>query len=83
MVGPNGVGKSTLFRMIVGEETPDAGELRLGETVKISYVDQSRCGLDPKKNVWELVSDGLDFIKVGELRDAVSGVRGLVRLQGS
>jgi len=65
VVGPNGVGKSTLFRMIVGEETPDDGALRLGETVKYSYVDQSRSGLDPKKNVWELVSDGLDFIKVG------------------
>jgi ATP-binding cassette ChvD family protein len=65
VVGPNGVGKSTLFRMIVGEETPDAGALRLGDTVKYSYVDQSRSGLDPKKNVWELVSDGLDYIKVG------------------
>ena len=64
VVGPNGVGKSTLFRMLVGEEEPDSGELRLGETVKISYVDQGRSGLDPKKNVWELVSDGLDFIKV-------------------
>jgi ATP-binding cassette ChvD family protein len=64
VVGPNGVGKSTLFRMIVGEETPDKGSLSLGETVKISYVDQGRSGLDPKKNVWELVSDGLDFIKV-------------------
>jgi ATP-binding cassette ChvD family protein len=65
VVGPNGVGKSTLFRMIVGEETPDGGALRLGDTVKYSYVDQSRSGLDPKKNVWELVSDGLDYIKVG------------------
>ncbi len=65
VVGPNGVGKSTLFRMLVGEETPDAGELRLGDTVRISYVDQGRSGLDPKKNVWELVSDRLDFIKVG------------------
>jgi ATP-binding cassette ChvD family protein len=64
VVGPNGVGKSTLFRMIVGEETPDKGALELGETVKISYVDQGRSGLDPKKNVWELVSDGLDYIKV-------------------
>ena len=64
VVGPNGVGKSTLFRMLVGEETPDAGELRLGDTVRISYVDQSRSGLDPTKNVWELVSEGLDFIKV-------------------
>jgi ATP-binding cassette ChvD family protein len=65
VVGPNGVGKSTLFRMIVGEEPPDYGDLRLGETVKISYVDQARSGLDPRKNVWELVSEGLDFIKVG------------------
>jgi len=65
VVGPNGVGKSTLFRMIVGEEEPDAGELVLGDTVRISYVDQARSGLDPRKNVWELVSDGLDHIKVG------------------
>jgi ATP-binding cassette ChvD family protein len=65
VVGPNGVGKSTLFRMIVGEEEPDAGELSLGDTVRISYVDQARSGLDPRKNVWELVSDGLDHIKVG------------------
>ena len=64
VVGPNGVGKSTLFKMIVGEEKPNAGSLSLGDTVKISYVDQSRSGLDPKKNVWELVSDGLDHIKV-------------------
>ncbi|MGO1975211.1 MAG: energy-dependent translational throttle protein EttA [Propionibacteriaceae bacterium] len=64
VVGPNGVGKSTLFRMIIGEEEPNDGELKIGATVKISYVDQSRAGLDPKKNVWELVSDGLDFIKV-------------------
>jgi ATP-binding cassette ChvD family protein len=64
VVGPNGVGKSTLFRMIVGEEEPDAGDLVLGETVRISYVDQARSRLDPRKNVWELVSDGLDHIKV-------------------
>ena len=64
VVGPNGVGKSTLFRMIVGEEQPDSGELILGDTVRISYVDQARSGLDPRKNVWELVSDGLDHIKV-------------------
>lgn len=64
VVGPNGVGKSTLFRMIVGEEKPDAGSLDVGKTVSISYVDQSRGGIDPKKNVWEVVSDGLDFIKV-------------------
>jgi ATP-binding cassette ChvD family protein len=64
VVGPNGVGKSTLFRMLVGEEEPDSGELMLGDTVRISYVDQARSGLDPRKNVWELVSDGLDHIKV-------------------
>jgi ATP-binding cassette ChvD family protein len=64
VVGPNGVGKSTLFRMIVGEEEPDRGGLTLGDTVRISYVDQARSGLDPRKNVWELVSDGLDHIKV-------------------
>ena len=64
VVGPNGVGKSTLFRMIVGEEQPGSGELIIGETVRISYVDQARSGLDPRKNVWELVSDGLDYIKV-------------------
>lgn len=64
VIGPNGVGKSTLFRMIVGEETPDNGELEVGSTVKISYVDQSRAGMDPEKNVWQLVSDELDYIKV-------------------
>ncbi|MEX0428342.1 energy-dependent translational throttle protein EttA [Nocardioides sp. DS6] len=64
VVGPNGVGKTTLFRMITGNEEPDAGSLTVGQTVKISYVDQSRGGIDPNKNVWEVVSDGLDFIKV-------------------
>ncbi len=64
VIGPNGVGKTTLFRMIVGEEKPDGGDLKVGQTVKISYVDQSRGGIDPNKNVWEVVSDGLDFIKV-------------------
>ena len=64
VIGPNGVGKTTLFRMIVGQEKPDEGELKVGQTVKISYVDQSRGGIDPNKNVWEVVSDGLDFIKV-------------------
>ncbi|HEU4511896.1 MAG TPA: energy-dependent translational throttle protein EttA [Nocardioidaceae bacterium] len=64
VIGPNGVGKTTLFKMIVGEEKPDNGELVVGQTVKISYVDQSRGGIDPNKNVWEVVSDGLDHIKV-------------------
>ena len=64
VIGPNGVGKSTLFKMIVGEEQPDSGELKLGQTVKISYVDQGRAGLDGTQTVWQVVSDGLDFIKV-------------------
>jgi len=64
IIGPNGVGKTTLFKMVVGEEQPDAGTLNVGKTVKISYVDQSRSGIDPSKNVWEVVSDGLDHIKV-------------------
>jgi ATP-binding cassette ChvD family protein len=65
IIGPNGVGKTTLFKMLIGEEKPDAGSLTVGETVSISYVDQGRSGLDAKKNVWEVVSDGLDYIKVG------------------
>ena len=64
VIGPNGVGKTTLFKMITGDEQPDDGELVVGQTVKLSYVDQSRGGIDPNKNVWEVVSDGLDFIKV-------------------
>lgn len=64
VIGPNGVGKSTLFKMIIGEETPDSGALNVGSTVKFSYVDQSRSGIDSAKNVWEVVSDGLDHIKV-------------------
>jgi ATP-binding cassette ChvD family protein len=64
VVGPNGVGKTTLFRMITGEEKPDSGELRVGDTVKIAYVDQSRGSIDPTKTVWNAVSDGLDHIKV-------------------
>ncbi len=67
VIGPNGVGKTTLFKMIVGQEQPDAGELRLGETVKLSYVDQNRGGIDPKKTVWEVVSDGLDHLNVGQV----------------
>ena len=66
VVGPNGVGKSTLFKMIVGKEPVSGGTLELGETVQISYVDQNREGLDPKKTLWEVVSDGLDYIRVGE-----------------
>ena len=67
VIGPNGVGKTTLFKTIVGLEQPDSGEVKVGETVKISYVDQSRGGIDPAKNVWQVVSDGLDHIKVGNV----------------
>jgi ATP-binding cassette ChvD family protein len=67
VIGPNGVGKTTLFKTIVGLEEPDAGVVRIGETVKLSYVDQNRAGIDPKKNVWETVSDGLDYIHVGNV----------------
>ena len=65
VIGPNGAGKTTLFKMILGLEQPDSGTIKVGETVKTSYVDQSRAGIDPKKSLWEVVSDGLDFIKVG------------------
>jgi ATP-binding cassette ChvD family protein len=66
VIGPNGVGKTTLFKTIVGLEEPDSGVVKVGETVKLSYVDQARAGIDPKKNVWEVVSDGLDYIQVGQ-----------------
>jgi len=76
VIGPNGVGKTTLFKMLVAaaegdtedkDELPTMGEIKVGETVSLSYVDQSRAGLDPSKNVWEVVSDGLDWIKVGNV----------------
>ncbi|MCC3282560.1 MULTISPECIES: energy-dependent translational throttle protein EttA [Arthrobacter] len=67
VIGPNGVGKSTLFKTIVGLEPLDGGELKIGESVKISYVDQSRGGIDPNKTLWEVVSDGHDFIQVGQV----------------
>lgn len=66
VIGPNGVGKTTLFKTIVGLEPLTSGELEVGETVKISYVDQNRSGIDPDKNLWEVVSDGLDHMMVGE-----------------
>ncbi|MBW0150209.1 energy-dependent translational throttle protein EttA [Phenylobacterium sp.] len=65
VIGPNGAGKSTLFKLLTKQEVPDAGEIRLGETVQLSYVDQSRDALDPNKNVWEEISGGLDVMKVG------------------
>jgi ATPase subunit of ABC transporter with duplicated ATPase domains len=67
IIGPNGAGKTTLFKTILGMEKADSGEVKVGESVKISYVDQSRGGIDPKKSLWEVVSDGLDFIKVGNV----------------
>ena len=67
IIGPNGAGKTTLFKTILGLEKPDSGNVKIGETVKISYVDQSRGGIDPKKSLWEVVSDGLDYIKVGQV----------------
>ena len=67
IIGPNGAGKTTLFKTLMGMEAADSGAVKIGETVKISYVDQSRGGIDPKKSLWEVVSDGQDFIKVGQV----------------
>ena len=67
VIGPNGVGKTTLFRMVLGDEEPDEGGIRVGGTVKVSYVDQNRAGLDGTATVWQVVSDGLDHIKVGSV----------------
>ena len=65
VIGPNGAGKTTLFRMITGREKPDAGTIRIGDTVKLAYVDQSRDSLDPNKNIWEMISDGQDILAIG------------------
>ena len=67
IIGPNGAGKTTLFKTILGLEKADSGSVKIGETVKIAYVDQSRGGIDGSKSLWEVVSDGLDFIKVGQV----------------
>jgi ATP-binding cassette ChvD family protein len=67
VVGPNGAGKTTLFKMLIGQENSDSGSIKVGETVSISYVDQTRGNIDPKKTLWEVVSDGLDHIKVGQV----------------
>ncbi|MGD9828843.1 MAG: energy-dependent translational throttle protein EttA [Hyphomicrobiaceae bacterium] len=72
VIGPNGAGKSTLFKMLTGLEEPDAGSIRIGDTVKIAYVDQSRAHLDDKKTVWEEISGGNDIIKLGGVREAPS-----------
>jgi len=66
VIGPNGAGKTTLFKMITGQEKPDSGSFKVGETVKLSYVDQSRSSLDPSKNVWEAISGGMDIVKLGK-----------------
>ena len=66
VIGPNGAGKTTLFRMVTGQETPDSGVIKIGESVKLGYVDQSRDALDPKKTVWEEISGGYDMIYVGK-----------------
>jgi ATP-binding cassette ChvD family protein len=65
VIGPNGAGKTTLFHMITGQETPDTGAIRIGETVRLAYVDQSRDALDPDKNIWEMISDGQDVVTIG------------------
>ncbi len=73
IIGPNGAGKTTLFRMLVGQEKPDAGDIRLGESVALAYVDQSRDTLDPKKTVWEEISEGHDILQVGTYQTASRG----------
>jgi sulfate-transporting ATPase len=83
VIGANGAGKTTLFRMIVGEETPDAGSLRLGETVQLAYVDQSRGDLDPRKTVFELISDGLDEVQLGRVKVNARAYCGKFNFAGS
>ena len=83
VIGPNGAGKSTLFKMILGQEEPDAGEMRLGDTVKLGYVDQSRDKLDDKKNVWEEISDGLDVIDLGGVEVNSRAYTGAFNFKGS
>ena len=83
VIGPNGAGKSTLFRMILGQEEPDGGSLRIGETVKLGYVDQSRDSLDPNKNVWEEISGGTDVIHLGKRTIASRAYVGAFNFKGS
>jgi len=83
IIGPNGAGKTTLFRMMSGVEKPDSGELRMGPSVKLAYVDQSRQSLDDKKNVWEEISGGLDMIKVGNYETPSRGYVGRFNFKGA
>ena len=83
VIGPNGAGKSTLFRMIVGQDQPDSGELRIGPTVQLAYVDQSRDALDPKKTVWEEISDGQDIIAIGKYEVPSRSYVGRFNFKGS
>jgi ATP-binding cassette ChvD family protein len=83
VIGPNGAGKTTLFRMIVGQEKPDAGSLNVGPTVKLAYVDQSRDILSPTKTVWEEISDGLDYIEVGKLKQSSRAYCGAFGFKGA
>ncbi len=83
VIGPNGAGKSTLFRMLTGQEQPDEGSVTFGDTVKLSYVDQSRDSLDPNKNVWEEISDGLDIIKLGQAEVPSRNYVGAFNFKGS
>ena len=82
VIGPNGAGKSTLFKLITGQEQPDAGSIEVGDTVHLGYVDQSRDALDPKKNVWEEISDGLDIFKLGKHEVATRAYVGAFNFRG-
>ncbi len=83
VIGPNGAGKTTLFRMITGQEKPDSGTIRIGETVKLSYVDQSRDDLDPSKNIWEVISDGQEQIELGDYKVNSRAYVGRFNLSGT
>ena len=82
VIGPNGAGKSTLFKLITGQEKPDTGEIDIGSTVRLGYVDQSRDHLDPKKNVWEEISDGLDYMKVNGFDTSTRAYVGAFNFKG-
>ncbi|MCW1403563.1 energy-dependent translational throttle protein EttA [Novosphingobium sp. MW5] len=83
IIGPNGAGKSTLFRLITGQEQPDSGTIEIGETVRLGYVDQSRDHLDPKKNVWEEISDGLDYMTVNKQETSTRAYVGAFNFKGA